>query len=195
MRNTGMSRLYRRVVIKHFGSTKNFVIWTFAVVATIYFIDSFILTRDRLQSIVIGNQQSTVQFKRSGDALEAPAAANVQAPAKAKATPQCGLTEACPAGQYAYLVRSGYGRDNSPTICFNGETAFPDKKAGERGINIVVINGSIICKKCLINRILHKQISMDFDSHVVSVSLCNRAYPVTENIPSSDAGCKSDFKF
>ena len=33
---------------------------------------------------------------------------------------KCGVTEECGPGKYAYLVRSGEGRDSSPTICFNG---------------------------------------------------------------------------
>ena len=32
----------------------------------------------------------------------------------------CGLTKSCPADHYAYYVSSGYDRNVSSTICFNG---------------------------------------------------------------------------
>lgn len=37
-----------------FSGTRNFIIWMAAVIATIYFIDTYILTRDRLESFVLG---------------------------------------------------------------------------------------------------------------------------------------------
>jgi len=33
----------------------------------------------------------------------------------------CGLTTVCPDGYYAYYVSSGYGRNGSSKICFNGD--------------------------------------------------------------------------
>jgi hypothetical protein len=40
---------------------------------------------------------------------------NVSGDGKAK----CGMQEACPAGQFAYYLKSGVGRDGSPIMCFN----------------------------------------------------------------------------
>jgi len=33
----------------------------------------------------------------------------------------CGLESSCPDGHYAYYVSSGYGRNVSSKICFNGD--------------------------------------------------------------------------
>ena len=33
----------------------------------------------------------------------------------------CGLTKACAEGHYAYYISSGYGRNISAKICFNGD--------------------------------------------------------------------------
>jgi len=33
----------------------------------------------------------------------------------------CGLTTSCPGGHYSYFVSSGYGRNVSSKICFNGD--------------------------------------------------------------------------
>ena len=33
---------------------------------------------------------------------------------------KCGLKEECPAGKYAYYIKSGEGKDKTPTICFDG---------------------------------------------------------------------------
>lgn len=42
------------LIVVYFAGTKNFIVWTTAVILTIYVIDTFVLTRDRLQSFLVG---------------------------------------------------------------------------------------------------------------------------------------------
>lgn len=54
---------------------------------------------------------------------------------------KCAEAQVCPDGQFSYYVKAAVGRDDHPTVCFNGHYAFsPDKKNGKRGICMAVFN-------------------------------------------------------
>ncbi|CAH1783634.1 unnamed protein product [Owenia fusiformis] len=109
-----MIRILRRLIIRYFGGVKNFLIWVSCVVLTIYLIDTWLLTQDRIDNYV-----------RSA----------TPAPKK------CGLDKGCEAGTYAYYIKSGEGKDIGPTICFEDEYLMTPKSGNTgRGINMVVID-------------------------------------------------------
>lgn len=54
---------------------------------------------------------------------------------------KCAESESCPDGQFSYYIKAGAGKDDHPTVCFNGQYAFsPEKKNGKRGICMGVYN-------------------------------------------------------
>lgn len=154
MRLNLLTRIHRRIIVRHFGNLRSFLVWLVIVVVCVYILDCCILTKDRIESLLGAKQISQEDADEGHDLniLQLPStifpSSTVVTGVNASRPPPiaryklaCGLKEACPKDQYPYLVKSGYKRKGFPTICFNGKYIIdPEKKNADRGLNVVVLN-------------------------------------------------------
>lgn len=152
-----LAKLHRRVIVRHFGSVKGFLVWVVIVILCVYLLDCCVLTKDRIESIfdsrsTVSEVQKLIDFESRLKLAQISPSPTVPPPtlashvnlskyAEDKLKSPCGLKENCPSDQHSYFIKSGFARDGVPTICFNGIYIIePGKENANRGLNMVVIN-------------------------------------------------------